>query len=141
MSLSVSQNFAVPDDLAERDQWILWRRESSGHRETKVPYSVQGHRASSTDRSHWSGLDQALDTWRRYPRRYAGLGFVFTSEDPFVGIDLDDCLEAGGVLKDWAVEGRAQAWHKGNPSDSLRRMVGSASKSIPAHGEPLRDLG
>ncbi len=33
-------NPVVPDDLVERDQWVLWRRETSNGRETKVPYTV-----------------------------------------------------------------------------------------------------
>ena len=33
---------------------------------------------------------------------YSGLGFVFASDDPLCGIDLDDCLDAEGNLKPWA---------------------------------------
>ncbi len=95
-------NLHIPDDLAERDQWILWRREKVAGRETKVPYSVQGYRASSTNPSNWAEFQMALNTWQRQPERYAGLGFVFAPEDPFVGIDLDDCLDAQGTLKNWA---------------------------------------
>ena len=95
-------DFAVPDDLAERDQWVLWRREVVAGRETKVPYSIRGHRASSTKPADWGGFEKALSVWRRHPERYAGLGFVFSAEDPFVGIDLDDCLDTGGNGKSWA---------------------------------------
>lgn len=95
-------NLQVPDDLAERDQWILWRRELSNGRETKVPYSVEGHRASSTNPHDWTEFPKALDWWRRHPQSYAGLGFVFCGDDPFVGIDLDDCLDESGALKSWA---------------------------------------
>jgi hypothetical protein len=95
-------DFAVPDDLAERDQWILWRRERSHGRETKVPYSVQGHGASSTNEGDWTKFQDALETWRRSPELYSGPGFVFSAQDPFVGIDLDDCLDANGRLKPWA---------------------------------------
>jgi len=28
----------VPDDLGERDQWVLWRYEERNGRATKVPY-------------------------------------------------------------------------------------------------------
>lgn len=94
-------DLTVPDDLAERDQWVLWRRETVAGRETKVPYSARGHRASSTNRHDWGDFQNVLRVWRGQPERYAGLGFVFAAEDPFVGIDLDDCLDGGGV-KSWA---------------------------------------
>jgi hypothetical protein len=94
--------FVVPDDLTEHDRWVLWRREIVSGRETKVPYSVRGHRASSTNPHDWAGFEKALSLWRRHPEQYAGLGFVFAAEDPFVGIDLDDCLDGHGNLKSWA---------------------------------------
>jgi len=92
----------APDDLTERVQWVLWRREIVAGRETKVPYSVHEHRASSTKPADWGGFEKALSVWRRHPERYGGLGFVFAAEDPFVGIDLDDCLDADGNVKSWA---------------------------------------
>ena len=66
-------DLVVPDDLAERDQWVLWRRETVACRETKVPYSVRGHRASSTNPADWAELNKVVDVWRRHPDRYAGL--------------------------------------------------------------------
>jgi hypothetical protein len=96
-----SPTLHVPDDLAEYEQWILWRREKSSGRETKVPYSVHGRRASSTNTSDWTEFQKALHMWQLNPDWYGGLGFVFASDDPFVGIDLDDCL-SNGKLKSWA---------------------------------------
>jgi primase-polymerase (primpol)-like protein len=95
-------DLAIPDDLRERDQWIVWRRETSGGRETKVPYSIAGRRASSTNPFDWIEFQRALDFWHNRSQRYAGLGFVFSGDDPFVGIDLDDCLNVDGSLKPWA---------------------------------------
>jgi primase-polymerase (primpol)-like protein len=80
-------NLAVPDDLAELDQWVLWRREIVSGRETKVPYSIRGRRASSTKPRDWSDFQSALGVWQQKPERFAGLGFVFSADDPFVGID------------------------------------------------------
>lgn len=103
--MSTSRNppdFDVPDDLAERDQWVLWRLEMVGGRETKIPYSARGHRASSTNSDDWAEFQKAMVLWRRQPERYAGVGFVFAPTDPFVGVDLDDCLDEAGALKPWA---------------------------------------
>jgi hypothetical protein len=91
----------VPDDLRERDQWVLWRYEERNGRATKVPYRLGHRRASSTDPSTWASFEAVTDEWLRAPSRYAGPGFVFSAEDPFCGIDLDNCLEADGNLKSW----------------------------------------
>src|SRR5260370_3216280 len=42
-------NPSVPDDLAERDQWVLWRYENRNGRPTKVPYEPTGRNANTTD--------------------------------------------------------------------------------------------
>ena len=83
-------------------KWVLWRRETISGRETKVPYSGRGNRASSTNARDWASFEDTLAAWTGYPGRYAGLGFVFAPDDPFVGIDLDDCLDGDGNLKRWA---------------------------------------
>jgi hypothetical protein len=42
----------VPDDLRERDQWVLWRyQERNGKATTKVAYQVIHRPASSTHRN------------------------------------------------------------------------------------------
>jgi hypothetical protein len=91
-------NLQLPDDLIELDQWVLWRRE----RDTKVPYQASGHPASSTDPLTWTTFETALATWRNRPKFYAGVGYVISDADPFVGVDLDDCLESETVPKPWA---------------------------------------
>jgi hypothetical protein len=92
----------VPDDLSERDQWMLWRYEGRNGKTTKVPYQRGRRHASSTDPSTWARFDSAINEWLRSPNWYAGLGFVFSAQDPFCGIDLDDCLDPKGNLKPWA---------------------------------------
>lgn len=88
----------VPDDLTERDQWVGWRYVNGA----KVPFGLNGRKASSTDPLTWSPFDELRDAWQRRPRLYAGLGFVFSEADPFAGIDLDDSLDAAGEVKMWA---------------------------------------
>ena len=92
----------APDDLTERDQWLLWRHEARDGKPTKIPYSVRGYRASSTEPRDWASFEVALSAWRKNPHGYTGLGFVFTRADPFAGIDLDDSLDAEGNVAPWA---------------------------------------
>ena len=74
----------IPDDLAELDRWAVWRSESG----RKVPYRVNGRRASSTNPQNWGELGLALKALRT--GRHTGLAFAFFAEDGLVGIDLDD---------------------------------------------------
>ncbi len=92
----------IPEQLTERPQWVCWRLEEREGKPTKVPYTPgTERRASTTDLTTWR-------TWRAATvafgtGRYDGIGYVFCSADPFVGIDLDDCRnpETGDVAP-WA---------------------------------------
>ncbi len=91
----------IPEELKARPQWVMWR--AVGEKPDKVPYSARtGRRASSTDLMTWSTFEEALDAYEN--GEYAGLGFVFSSGDPYTGIDLDGCVEAYGQIAPWALE-------------------------------------
>ncbi|MGQ3414462.1 phage NrS-1 polymerase family protein [Natrinema sp. LN54] len=82
----------LPEQLRERDQWVCWREESRDGKPTKIPVTpMSGEFASSTDPETWASVETALE--------YAdsgdanGIGFVFTDDDPIVGVDLDDCRD------------------------------------------------
>src|SRR5690349_895111 len=102
ITLGSRPDFRVPDDLVERDQWVLWRYEGRNGKPTKVPYQATGKPADSTNPRTWAGFEDGLDAWSRHPGRYFGLGFVFSREDLFAGIDLDDSLDEQGEVKAWA---------------------------------------
>ena len=83
-----------PRELTDRRQWICWRLEpsSKGDRPNKTPYSPHANRrASSIDPSTWGTLAEAQAARVRYG--YTGLGFVFTNDDDFVGVDIDHCRD------------------------------------------------
>lgn len=77
----------IPLALRERPQWVLWRDEHG----RKVPYSISGEKASSTNPATWATYEEVRSVERQ--GRHSGIGFVFTPDDPFAGIDLDDCRE------------------------------------------------
>jgi len=93
---------AIPADLIERDQFVLWRPERVGQKLTKIPYSATGRKASTVDPRTWASFDRAAEAWARAPKCYAGLGFVFVKGDGLTGIDLDDCLDSAELPKPWA---------------------------------------
>lgn len=87
----------VPPELVALPQWVMWRSVEG----RKRPYMPNGIPASSTNAATWGTFESCLSALERHPQRWAGVGFVFTSEDDFVGVDLDDALDAG-ELKPWA---------------------------------------
>lgn len=94
----------IPKELQELPQWVGWRREHRDGEPTKVPQRPDGKgKASTTDRTTWGTIDQALAAARRH--NFAGVGFVFTPDDPYIGIDLDKCRDPEtGELAEWAAE-------------------------------------
>jgi putative DNA primase/helicase len=90
-----------PQDLRH---WVCWQLEARDGKPTKVPYSpTTGERASSTDPKTWASHSEAVRACRE--RSYSGVGFVFTAEDDFAGVDLDGCLDPKtGEIETWAQE-------------------------------------
>lgn len=102
----------IPQELRALDQWVIWRLEKrEGAKPTKVPYAPRpgGGKALSAD-SPKSGII-ARDTWGSFEDAirapftclepcdpelpveqtgFSGIGFMFSEEDPYAGIDLDD---------------------------------------------------
>jgi primase-polymerase (primpol)-like protein len=96
----------IPEELRRRPQWLVWKYEERDGRPTKIPYIAGGvGRASSTDSLTWRTFDEAAQALKASPGRYDGIGFVFSSGDPFAGVDLDKCRDPEtGELEEWAAE-------------------------------------
>ncbi len=101
---SIAPNLdAIPQDLRERRQWVLWRlkHKRGAKKPTKIPFTPTGAAASSTDAATWSTFDIVRAAFEG--GAFDGVGFVFAADDPFVGIDLDGCLDPEtGDLEPWA---------------------------------------
>ncbi|GAB7010836.1 hypothetical protein JCM31271_27790 [Halorubrum trueperi] len=81
-----------PEKLREREQWVCWREEERDDKLTKIPViPATGGFASSTDPETWDSLETALEYTET--EHADGVGFVFTDNDPIVGVDLDDCRD------------------------------------------------
>ena len=79
-------------------QWVL------SEEGTKRPLSVDGSPASTTDPTTWGSCEEISEALRN-DRIDGGLGFVFTRNDPYAGIDLDRCRDADtGKIDSWAME-------------------------------------
>jgi putative DNA primase/helicase len=93
----------IPVELKRRPQWVNFEvvRKPDG-RLDKVPYTPgTKRRASTTDLMTWRTFEEALAGLEQFD----GVGFVFCSGDPYVGIDLDDCVDPEtGQIELWALQ-------------------------------------
>jgi primase-polymerase (primpol)-like protein len=95
----------LPPELKRVPQWILWRYEWRDKKWKKPPVDPRtGAEASVTDRRTWTSFDQASAAHARGLWRADGMGFVFCPEDPYLGIDLDDCVGSDGAIAAAALE-------------------------------------
>jgi hypothetical protein len=87
--MNVGSYSNVPEELRVLPNWVVWKftKVESSAKLTKVPYQINGHKASSTDPSHWVTFEVAFNFLSL--GGFDGLGFVFTNT-PYAGIDLDD---------------------------------------------------
>jgi putative DNA primase/helicase len=86
------------EELAAYRQWVAWEYRKQNTQ--KAPINPHTWRdASPTDSSTWATYDEALFCAGGNEQ----VGFVFSADDPFTGIDLDDCIDQGEVAP-WAVE-------------------------------------
>ncbi len=82
----------IPEELTSRRQWHCWQN-SNG---TKIPVQVNGIPAKSNVSDTWTDFETACDN----AFRFSGLAFEIT--EPYTGIDLDNCIDDHGELRDWA---------------------------------------
>jgi primase-polymerase (primpol)-like protein len=77
----------IPEELKSWNQWVCWKEEMVGDKLNKVPYDpVTGKWAKSNDSKSWSDFKTAVNTYGN-GGKFDGVGFVLTSNDPYVGCD------------------------------------------------------
>ncbi|MEC5229989.1 phage/plasmid primase, P4 family [Bacillus inaquosorum] len=91
----------IPQELKNAPQWILWRSEEHKGKKTKVPYQIDGSMAQSSNKRTWSTFATIMKFFNE--QEYDGIGFMFSKDDPFIGIDIDHCVN-DGVLSPFAQE-------------------------------------
>jgi putative DNA primase/helicase len=85
----------IPKELKDILQWVCWMLEynhSNPQKGKKRPINIRTRKpASVTNPKDWGSFDCAV---RRLKKGGVdGIGFVFTENDPYVGIDLDNCRD------------------------------------------------
>ena len=116
----------------------MWKYVLNGKKDkwTKVPYQTSGASASATDPTTWTmfaTVAQAYDT-----KRFDGIGFVTSANDPYLLIDLDSAVDTGtGEIAPWAAAIIAKAKAEGayiesSPSGTGFHIIGRGEQL--AHG-------
>lgn len=82
----------IPNGLKMRGQWILWKYEIVESKKTKVPYQIDGEKAQVSNRRTWSSFAAVVKFYLQNDF-FDGIGFVFSKQDDFIGIDIDGCVE------------------------------------------------
>ena len=93
---------AVPAELKDLRHWVLWKAEVRDGKSTKVPKQTTGQNAKSNCPATWTDYNSVVRA-NAETERFDGISFVFTSEDVYLGIDLDNCI-VDGKVEPWAVE-------------------------------------
>lgn len=80
----------IPEELKTIPAWICWRYEDIGSaKPTKVPYCANSRSlANVNDPGTWSPFSVAFNRFNS--DKFDGVGFVFSDNDPYTFIDLDD---------------------------------------------------
>lgn len=128
----------IPRVLRECSQWLVWKyrekKERNGKtRIIKMPYNPKNEKpAKVDDPTTWGTYTEAC----KVAYLYDGLGFVFTGNDPFVGIDIDHCIDENGHISDDAVKIMQQfdSYSEKSPSGTGLHIIITGSIKDGRHG-------
>ncbi len=93
----------IPEELKVLKQWVVYRlvKKPGKEKPDKVPYQINFNNASVTNPKTWCTFEQALEAFQE--KNFDGIGFVFTKDDPYSGIDLDNCINLEtSTIEPWA---------------------------------------
>jgi putative DNA primase/helicase len=100
----------IPDELKATPQWVVWRYWVRDAKWTKVPFRAADPTttAKPNDPATWDTFETAAaayEAWRgrdggtnSKTSRLDGIGRMFSADDPYCGVDLDDCIDADGLI-------------------------------------------
>lgn len=94
----------IRSEMTNREQWLCWEAAMRDGKETKLPKDPEtGDFAQTDDPSTWGSFLNANGKVKA--GQMDGVGFVFTEDDNYVGIDLDNCRDPEtGEWEDWALD-------------------------------------
>jgi putative DNA primase/helicase len=89
---------SIPEELKTLRQWVAWQG-------PKIPINpISGKNAASNNPETWGTFDHAWEYYEQHKTDGChGIGFMFSPNDPYTGIDLDKCIDPEtGEIESWA---------------------------------------
>lgn len=87
------------EQLKQINQWTLWKLKKHETRKgklSKVPVGINQRAISIHNEQEWKSFDNVITLYLNNPDKYDGVGFIFTENDPYVGIDIDSASNMYG---------------------------------------------
>jgi putative DNA primase/helicase len=83
----------IPSELTQRRQWVNWKLtpRKEGQKLTKPPLMPSGAPARTDDPATWSHFLTTQAAYKAAANQFDGVGFLLTKNDPYVGVDFDNC--------------------------------------------------
>jgi len=136
---------AVPEELRKLPRWVVYRLEPDPKNPEKLkksPYRAADPTkgAASTRPEDWSDLAAALDTVSG-ATNLDGVGLVI--RPPYIGVDLDHCLEDSSHISEFAAEvvKRLDSYTEWSPSHrGLHVWIRGAAPKDPRDGSGVKLL-
>lgn len=92
----------IPQELKGLKCWVGYRlvpRENGKYDKVPInPYTGGG--AMPNNPTTWATFREAVEAVGKY--KLSGIGFMFSKEDPYIGIDIDNCIGSNGDLSEQA---------------------------------------
>jgi hypothetical protein len=131
----------IPSDLKDLRRWVNWKRWTDAKGKIKkVPYQVTGSAADSSDSQTWNTFDACVANLRKMD----GMGFTFTAEDGFFGLDVDHCIDEDGETKEWAIpilEMFAHTYTERSPGGDGLHIIGRGVPIVTGERKHTDDKG
>jgi len=136
----------IPKELRELPQWMCWKSVPKKDKEnefTKKPIDAKtGGAGSHSNPATWADFDTALKHFRESDIAN-GIGFTFSEDDPYCGIDLDKVYDTKTrKMKKWAADiiKQINSYTEFSPSGTGIHILTKAKVPYPS-GRKNQELG
>lgn len=96
----------IPAELRAAKRWVAWLARWEGEKLNKRPGRIDRPGVGLTNwaEAGWVDFDTAAAAYNANRDVFGGVGYVMTKGPGVTGVDLDHCIDAGGVVAPWAAE-------------------------------------